>query len=116
MQKNEFLRQFFEVLAGSELPHTADQYDYINFDVNFSFDKKENQIAIFTGENALFPVIVEIPKRDHLMQSGLIEVFSIHGKNLRFSKKRTNFIKLIYKYLKEHGLIEVDDLGNIEIV
>jgi len=37
MQKNEFLRQFFEIAAGSKLEHTAEQYNYINFDVNFSF-------------------------------------------------------------------------------
>lgn len=116
MQKNEFLRQFFEILAGGKLPHTADAYNDIDFNVKFSV-YKETPIVVFSGEHCIFPTIIELPKKDHLMINGLlISILTIgetqkikaHGKKLKFSK-------LIFKYLKSNNLIEVDNLGKIRI-
>ena len=62
MQKNEFLRQFFEIAAGSKLEHTAEQYNYINFDVNFSF-KDGIPIAIFSGEHLVFQSLLRYRRK-----------------------------------------------------
>ena len=114
MQKNEFLRQFFEIAAGSKLEHTAEQYNYINFDVNFSF-KDGIPIAIFSGEHLVFPIIIEIPKKDHFMVNGLFISLVISGKKYGQQSRVPHFSKLIFNYLKVNQLIEIDNLGNIEI-
>ena len=115
MQKNEFLRQFFEIAAGSKLEHTAEQYNYINFDVNFSF-KDGIPIAIFSGEHLVFPIIIEIPKKDHLMLNGLFISFFMSGTKYSRTSRVQQFSKLIFNYLKSNQLIEVDNWGNIEIL
>ena len=114
MQKNEFLRQFFFFFSGSKLEHTAEQYNYINFDVNFSF-KDGIPIAIFSGEHLVFPIIIEIPKKDHLMLNGLFISFFMSGTKYSRTSRVQQFSKLIFNYLKSNQLIEVDNWGNIEI-
>lgn len=114
MEKNEFLRQFFEIAAGSKLKHTADKYDYIDFDVEFSL-KDDVPIAIFSGEHSIFPIIIEIPQKDHFMMNGLFILFVISGKKYGRLSRIPHFSKLIFNYLKTNRLIEIDGLGNIEI-
>ncbi|MFP0737065.1 hypothetical protein ACLDXR_17165 [Acinetobacter baumannii] len=115
MQKNEFLRQFFEIKAGSKLEHTADQYNYIDFDVNFSLKNGDAPVVVFSGEHLIFPIIIEIPKKDHLMMNGVFISFAISGKKYGRLSRVPHFSKLIFNYLKSNQLIEVDNLGNIEI-
>ena len=115
MQKNEFLRQFFEIVAGSKLKHTADQYNYIDFDVSFSLKNDDAPVAIFSGEHLIFPIIIEIPKKDHFMVNGLFISLVISGKKYGQQSRVPHFSKLIFNYLKANQLIEIDNLGNIEI-
>ncbi|MEG1487940.1 hypothetical protein, partial [Lactococcus sp.] len=115
MQKNEFLRQFFEIVAGSKLEHTADQYNYIDFDVSFSLKNGDAPVAIFSGEHLIFPIIIEIPKKDHSMVNGLFISIVISGKKYGRQSRVSYFSKLIFNYLKANQLIEIDNLGNIEI-
>ena len=116
MQKNEFLRQFFEILAGGKLSHTADAYNDIDFNISFSV-QKETPVVVFTGEHSIFPTVIELPKKDHLMINGLfISILAIGDtKNIRTRGKKLKFSNLIFKYLKNNDLIEVDKLGNIEV-
>jgi hypothetical protein len=114
MKKNEFLRQFFEIVVGSKLKHTADKYDDIDFDVNFSV-KEDIPVAIFSGEHSIFPIVIEIPKKDHIMMNGLFISFTVSGKKYSRQSRVQHFSKLIFNYLKENQMIEVDNLGNIEI-
>ena len=115
MKKNEFLRQFFEIEAGSKLEHTADQYNYIDFDVSFSLKNDDVPVAIFSGEHLIFPIIIEIPKKDHLMLNGLFISFFMSGTKYSRTSRVQQFSKLIFNYLKSNQLIEVDNWGNIEI-
>lgn len=114
MQKNEFLRQFFEIAAGSKLEHTAEQYNHINFDVNFSL-KGETPRAIFSGEHLIFPIVIEIPRKDHFMINGLFISFAVSGKKYSRTSRVQQFSKLIFNYLRANQLIEIDSFGNIEI-
>lgn len=114
MEKNEFIRQFAEIYVGKSLPHSAEAYDHMGFEVSFAVDEKEQRIVILSGDD-FFPIVMEIPKRDHFLLSGFADI-KIREKKLKFSNKRTKFIKLIYKYLKDNEFIELDGLGNIEIL
>lgn len=116
MQKNEFTKQFFEILAGSKLNFSAKDYDdsEFNFDVKFS---SANDItkATFLGEHSIFPIIIEIPEKDHLMVNGLYVSLYISGKKYNQKSRVPHFSKLIFNYLESNQLIEIDNLGNIEI-
>jgi hypothetical protein len=106
MNKNQFLKRFFEIKAGKVLPHSEESYGDINFNVTITpkvLDK--NYIVIFSGEHLIFPMIVEFSNNEHHMRLGFIDIFFIGKDSVRKGKKRLEFLKLINEYLKENNLI-----------
>ena len=50
-----------------------------------------------------------------MISSGLADI-SLEKRKMRYSKKKLALSKLMLKYLKNNKLIELDNLGNIEII
>lgn len=89
--------------------------NFLSSDVSFSLKNDDAPVAIFSGEHLIFPIIIEIPKKDHFMVNGLFISLVISGKKYGQQSRVPHFSKLIFNYLKVNQLIEIDNLGNIEI-
>ena len=67
---------------------------------------EHNQIAVFSGDHGIFPIILEITDNPHHIELGYIDVFLISNKPVRKSKKQRDLLKLIMKYLQQNNLIK----------
>ena len=100
-------KNFLEIYVNTTLPHPDDSYSHIDFEVMIT-PKYENRsrIAVFSGDHGIFPIILEITDNPHHIELGYIDVFLISNKPVRRSKKTTDLLKLIMKYLQQNNLIK----------
>ena len=64
-------------------------------------------IAVFSGDDVIFPIILEITDNPYHIELGYIDVFLIANKPVRKSKKQRDLLKLIMKYLQTNNLIKI---------
>ena len=58
MHNNQFMKRFFEIIAGKSLPHTADKYDHIKFEVTITPEVKgKTQLLFFQGSILSFRLL-----------------------------------------------------------
>lgn len=101
-----FIRGLSEVYIGKKINQPDDFFDQ-NFSVTITpKHNDENQIAIFSGDFSLSPIILEIPSNRHYVELDFIDVFLITNKQMRRGRKRQKLLKLIVKYLQSNNLIE----------
>ena len=107
MHNNQFLKRFFEIIAGKSLPHNAEDYDDIKFKVMITPEvEKLNPIVIFLSEHSVFPIIVELPINEYHLMLGLTDIFFIEKtKKLKNGRKRTELLKLIDEYVRSNKLL-----------
>ena len=106
MDKNIFLKQFFEIYAGFKYENPSDSYDHIDFEVMITDDSSVEKIAVFTGENSIFPIILQVPSSKHYLEFGFASVFLVEGKQIRRGQKQKKLLNLIVKYLEDENLVE----------
>lgn len=106
MDKNIFLKKFFEIYGGFKNDNSPDSYDYIDFEVMITTDSSVEKIAVFTGENSIFPIILQVPSSKHYLEFGFANIFLVEGKQVRRGQKQKKLLNLIVKYLEDENLIE----------
>ncbi|EXE94979.1 hypothetical protein J600_3668 [Acinetobacter baumannii 268680] len=47
---------------------------------------------MFSGDNLIFPIILEFPKNEHRLNLGWIDIFYISKKAVRKGKKESSFL------------------------
>ena len=110
MNNNQFLKCFFEIEAGKELPHLEEDYHHITFTVTITPDVPDKDyIVVFSGDNLIFPIILEFPKNEHRLNLRWIDIFYISKKAVRKGKKRIKFLKLIDEYIRSKHLLDLDE-------
>lgn len=110
MDKNQFLKQLFEIVAGKKLSHTAQSYDSINLEVSITPEiNGQNPIVVFASDHAYFPIIAELPLSDMHLMLGLTEIFIVEKtKRLKTGRKRNEMLKLIDEYVRSNKLLQAD--------
>lgn len=109
MNNNQFLKHFFEIEAGKELPHLEDDYHHITFNVTITSDVSDKDyIVMFSGDHLILPIILEFPKNEYRLKAGWIDIFYIAKKAVRKGKKRIKFLKLIDEYIRANHLLDFD--------
>lgn len=89
MNNSEFLQRFFEIKAGKGLPHLEDDYQHITFNVTITSDVSDKYyIVMFSGDDLIFPIILEFPKNEYRLKAGWIDIFYISKEVVR--KGKTN--------------------------
>ncbi|MDO7413333.1 hypothetical protein Q5X48_16105 [Acinetobacter baumannii] len=110
MNNNQFLKRFFEIEAGKELPHLEEDYHHITFKVTITPDVPDKDyIVVFSGDHLIFPIILELPKNENRLNLGWIDIFYISKKAVRKGKKRIKFLKLIDEYIRSNHLLDLDE-------
>ena len=108
MNKSAFIKRFLEIYVNTTLPHSDDAYTHIDFDVMISPKCNDRScIAVFSGDDVIFPIILEITDNPYHIELGYIDVFLIANKPVRKSKKQRDLLKLIMKYLQTNNLIKI---------
>ena len=115
MHNNQFMKRFFEIIAGKSLPHTADKYDHIKFEVTITPEVKgENPIVIFSGEHSIFPIIVEHPVNKHHLMLGFTDIcFFEKTTKVRKGKKRKELLILVDEYLRSNKIL-LEPCGDVQ--
>ncbi|MDC4329252.1 hypothetical protein NQ674_13125 [Acinetobacter baumannii] len=110
MNNNQFLKRFFEIEAGKELPHLEEDYHHITFTVTITPDVSDKDyIVVFSGDHLIFPIILEFPKNEHRLNLGWFDIFYIPKKTVRKGKKRIKFLKLIDEYIRANHLLDLHE-------
>ncbi|MDS7932165.1 hypothetical protein RMB03_01110 [Acinetobacter sp. V91_7] len=108
MNNSQFLKRFFEIEAGKELPHLEDDYHHISFNLTITPDVSDKDyIVVFSGDHLIFPIILEFPKNEHGLKLDWIDIFYISKKSVRKGKKRIKFLKLIDEYIRANHLLDL---------
>jgi hypothetical protein len=107
MNKIMFMKSFLEIYIGKKI-HQPDDFFDSNFNVTITPKQNgENQIAVFSGDHGIFPIILEITDNPHYIELGYIDVFLITNKPVRKGKKKRDLLKLIMKYLQTNNLVKI---------
>ena len=108
MNKNTFIKKFLETYVNTTTNHPDESYDHIDFDVMISPKCNDRScIAVFSGDDVIFPIILEITDNPYHIELGYIDVFLIANKPVRKSKKQRDLLKLIMKYLQTNNLVKI---------
>lgn len=84
MHNNKFLKRFFEIIAGKSLPHKAEDYDDIKFEVTITPEVEgQNPIIIFSGDHSIFPIIIELPLNKFHLELGFTDVCFVEKTAIR---------------------------------
>lgn len=104
MHNNQFLKRFFEIIAGKSLPHKAEDYDDIKFKVMITPEVEgQNPIIIFSGDHSIFPIIIELPLNEFHLELGFTDVcFVQKTKKVQKGRKRNELLKLVDEYVRSN--------------
>lgn len=104
MHNNKFLKRFFEIIAGKSLPHKAEDYDDIKFEVTITPEVEgQNPIIIFSGDHSIFPIIIELPLNKFHLELGFTDVcFVEKTKKVQKGRKRNELLKLVDEYVRSN--------------
>lgn len=92
MNNSQFLKRFFEIEAGKELPHLEDDYHHITFNVTTTPDvPNKDYIVVFSGDHLIFPIILQFPRNEHYLRLGWVDKFFIGKNKVRKEKKESSF-------------------------
>ena len=108
MKKNTFIKKFLETYVNTTTSNPDESYSHIDFDVMITPKYEDrSRIAVFSGDDVIFPIILEITDNPYHIELGYIDVFLIANKPVRKSKKQRDLLKLIMKYLQTNNLIKI---------
>ncbi|CAA0250525.1 hypothetical protein OHV52_00130 [Acinetobacter baumannii] len=86
-----------------------DDYQHITFNVTITSDVSDKYyIVMFSGDDLIFPIILEFPKNEYRLKAGWIDIFYISKEVVRKGKKRIKFLKLIDEYIRANHLLDFD--------
>ena len=107
MHKNQFLKRIFEIIAGKSLPHTAGNYDDIEFEVTITPEVQgKNPMVIFSGEHSIFPIIVEHPLNEYHLMLGFTDIcFVAKTTKVQKGRKRNELLILVDEYLRSNNIL-----------